>query len=90
MQAAHGTTGVATVQTEAFTVDNGDTVLVQMTSGTGPVYVTVDGSTPTVAGTNTAAVVSGTGRTFKIPTGDAQTVKLISATDDGYAVEVWE
>lgn len=95
MQSKHGTLTGGVVATETFTQDNGEEIVVHMVSGTGPVYFTVDGSTPSAAGDDTLVVfgdaASGTrSRCVKVLASDSQTVKLISATADGYSVEVFD
>lgn len=90
MESIHGTLVGTVVSTESLTVTAGDTVTVGMRSGTGPIYFTVDGTTPTVAGADTF-VVGFTGYesvTVRVPASNAQTVKLISTTADTYSVVV--
>ena len=89
MESVHGTLVGATVSTETFTADNADVIVVHFRSGTGPIYFTVDGSTPTVAGADTFVVIAGA-RTIRVPSSDAQTVKLISTTADTYSIEVMD
>lgn len=57
-------------------------------SGTAPIYFTVNGSTPTVAGDDTH--VCQTGGSVRVPARGALpvTVKLISAADFTYSAEV--
>lgn len=92
MQSAHGTLVAATVSTESFTVKNADEIVVHIVDeSTGSIYFTVDGSTPAVAGAGTMVVHSGLpARTVRVPTTDAQEVKLISAGTPKYSVEVFE
>jgi hypothetical protein len=89
MESNHGTLTAATVKAETFTVSNADVIFVHFVSGTGPIYFTVDGSTPSVGGAGTFVVYSGmSSRAVRINTSDAQTVKLIATGTPGYSVEV--
>ena len=88
MKAEHGTLVAATVTTVTLEEANSDLVVVHMTAGSGPVYFTVDGATPTVGGADEYVLHLGLpARSVDIPLSATQTVKLISATADGYAVE---
>jgi len=97
MQSRQAKTLVAdTVSTEIFLVKNTDQVVVTITKGsTGPIYFTVDGSTPTVGGDNTIVVqsVGDHARVLQVPTQTSTNnqleVKLISASTDGYSVEIF-
>ena len=94
MRSKHGTLSAATVATETFAVVNLGWVYVTIRDGaTGPIYFTVDGTTPTVGGDDTWVVqaVGGHIKGVQIPTsisGTSLEVKLISASADGYSVEV--
>lgn len=95
MKTRHGTlTGSSTVDTVAITYPNADWVAVIIREGaTGPIYFTVDGSEPTVGGNDTLIVqsVGEHARLVQIPTtAETVTVKMVSATADGYTVEVWD
>lgn len=62
-----------------------------MADGTAAVYVTVDGSTPTVSGANTfklPPVGSWTALVLSVPTEGAPVVKLISAGTPVYSVSI--
>ncbi len=95
MLSQHGTLGAGTVTTVSLSQTNADQVVVHILKGaTGPIYFTVDGSTPTVGGANTLILQSSGNhaRTVQIPTnvtGDPVVTKLISASADGYSVEVF-
>jgi len=89
MESAHGQLSAATVATVALTQSNANVIIVHFRSGTGPIYFTVDGSTPTVGGADTFVVHDKLPvRSIRVDTSDAQSVKLISATTDFYSVEV--
>lgn len=88
MKSDHDTLTAATVKTVTLAQKNADHVVVHFISGTGPIYFTVDGATPTVAGDDTYVVHSNLPvRSVQIPTTDSVDVKLISTTADGYSVE---
>lgn len=89
MDSVHATLTPATVATQTIATSNADEVIVHFVSGTGPIYFTVDGSTPTVGGDDTFIVHSNVpARAVRVPTSDSVVVKLISASADGYSVEV--
>lgn len=77
----------STVDTVTFTDRDLDTVEV-FSSGAVAVYVTVDGSTPTVGGAATWELPAGgpAVRTITVPTAGATVVKLISASTPVYSV----
>lgn len=84
----HGTLTASTVKTVSLTKGNANAVVVHMVSGTGPIYYTLNGDSPTVGGAETLVVHANLPvRSHQITTGSTQTVKLISATADGYSVE---
>lgn len=88
MKSEHGTLVAATVTTVDLTKNNADVVVVHLVSGDGPIYFTLDGSTPTVGGANTFVVYAGMpSRAVQITNSNTQQAKLISATADDYAVE---
>lgn len=95
MLSSHGTLTADTVATVSLSQKNADQVVVHIRKGaTGPIYFTVDGTTPTVAGANTLILQSSGdhARTVQIATnvtGSPVVVKLISASADGYSVEVF-
>jgi hypothetical protein len=91
MDSEHGTLSAATVKTVSLTALDAFNIVVHMVSGTGPMYYTIDGSTPTVAGDATFVVYASLpARAHSLGReSDAQTVKIISATTDGYAVEAF-
>ena len=90
MDSEHLTLVISTVSTVTLAVTNADNVVVHMRAGTGPVYYTLDGSTPTVAGDGTYVVYSALpARSHPITTTDAPVVKLISATADAVSVEAF-
>ena len=88
-QSEHNTLTASTVAT--VTLDSGsyDTVLVTNRSGSNPLYVTVDGSVPTVAGDDTFVVpaAAGASKAFGWESTGAVTVKIISAGAEDYSVE---
>ena len=90
MQSVHSILVAATVKTETLTASGDGSlnyVIVHMRDG-GPIYFTVDGSVPTVGGDDTFVLhTSLPVRTIQIPTTNAVTVKLISASTDLYSVE---
>lgn len=89
MDSVHATLTATVVATQTIATSNADEVIVHFVSGTGPIYFTVDGSTPSVGGDDTYIVHSNVpARAVRIDTADSVTVKLISATNDGYSVEV--
>lgn len=62
-----------------------------MTDGTAAVYVTVDGTTPTISGANTfklPAVGSWNTLTLSVPNEGAPVVKLLSAGTPVYSVSI--
>lgn len=89
----HGTLTADTVETVDVMVPDHGTIVVHMVSGTGPIYFTIDGTTPTAAGEGTLVVHANLPvRQIKLsstatPNG-VLSVKLISATTDAYCVEV--
>jgi len=90
MDSEHGTLVADTVTTATLATADAYTVVVHMVAGTGPIYYTLDGSTPTVAGDATFVVYASLpARAHPIRESDAPVVKLISATTDSYAVEAF-
>ena len=88
MKSTHQTLTANTVASVSLAQTEGDFVLVHLRSGSGPVYFTVDGSTPTVGGANTWVVHSNFPvRSVPVQHSNAQEVKLISATADAISVE---
>jgi len=89
IKAEHGTLTASTVKTVSLTLANVTSITVHFVSGTGPIYFTVDGSTPTVGGADTYVLHDGLkARSIGINSVDDPDVKLISATADGYSVEL--
>lgn len=84
--AAHAKTLAAGVVDVVDFGRNIDLVEVVVESGTAPVYFTVDGSTPTVAGSRTWAAFVGQGVRLPVPEEVATTVRLISAASAVYSV----
>lgn len=90
----HGTLTADTVEDVDVLVPDHDTVVVHMVSGTGPIYFTVDGTTPTTGGEGTLIVHANLPvRQIKLSSTAAPdgvlSVKLLSATTDAYCVEVY-
>lgn len=82
---AHAKTLAAGVA-DAVTISRDcDTVEVLSHDGASPIYFTVDGSTPTVAGANTDVVPSGA-LEVDVPTAGNTVVKLIAAAQTVYSV----
>ncbi|GAA0632324.1 hypothetical protein GCM10010174_61710 [Kutzneria viridogrisea] len=76
---AHNLTLTANTVTEVDFADDVDTVEV-LSDGTAPVYVTVDGSSPTVGGANCYLLPAAIGaKELHPPTAGGTVVKLISA-----------
>lgn len=89
MSISHETLVASTVTTVTVTQRNINTVSVVFHEGTGPVYFTIDGSTPTVEGDDTYAVSAfAPVRVVGYNGVDDVTVKLISATADLVEVAV--
>jgi len=79
-----------TVTTLTLAAPNADTIVVHMVSGTGPVYYTLDGSTPTVAGDATFVLYAALpARAHVEATTDTQVIKLISASADLVGAEAF-
>ena len=88
MKSSHGTLTLTVVSTVNLSQTNANSVAVHFRSGTGPIYFTVDGSTPTVGGADTYVVHANLPvRSVPLPTTDTQQIKLISASSDDYSVE---
>lgn len=88
----HGTLSASSVATQSLTRPSGTRavgVVRVINRGADDIYVSVDGSTPTVAGDDTWVVGAGAARL--VEAGDASgtvTVKLISAGTPAYSVEL--
>jgi hypothetical protein len=83
----HGTLVANTVATVTFRADFGDTVTV-LNRGAGDIYLTLDGTAPTVGGANTSIVLANSTRTYKVASSQtALAVKLISSGTPAYTVE---
>lgn len=78
----HTALSADTVATQTFASYCKPTIINR--SAAGYIYVTVDGSTPTVEGAGTIVVPPGVAWKSHVPT---KTVKLISATADNYSVQ---
>jgi hypothetical protein len=74
----------STVDTVTFDRDCDEVEV--LAEGSGNVYFTVDGSTPTVSGQNTYKVPAGQAITVRVPTPGDTVVKLISSTTPTYDV----
>lgn len=79
----------STVDTITAAGDRNKVRIVQTAGTPVPLYVTLDGSTPTVGGANTFVVpaVLGQVREFDVPTAGDTVVKVIGAGTPTYTVE---
>lgn len=91
IKAKHGTLTAATVATVTFAADYRVVMVTHRSSSdTNPIYFTVDGSTPTVAGDDTFVCMPGGWRSVasQNDNSDGSTViKLISTGTPAYSVE---
>lgn len=83
---AHHVLAAATVDTVTFAADHGE-IEVLSRDGAAEIYFTVDGSTPTVGGTNCFVQPAGVGSTIvAVRARGGTVVKLISAGTPAYSV----
>lgn len=83
----HGTLVAATVDTVTFTGIDFNEVEVLNRNGAAEIYFTVDGTAPTVGGTNCYVLPAAiTSAIVGVPTTGATVVKLISAGTPTYSV----
>ncbi len=86
MESQHGTCTGATVVTKTLTKDASRVDVINV-SGTAPIYFTVNGGTPTVAGNDTFVVVAIAGATRRCDLGaEAPVVKLVSSGTPTFAI----
>ena len=87
----HATLAASTVDTVTLTgtFDGQGAAIVTNVTGTAAIYVTGDGSTPTVAGDDTIVIPAVAGAFVRLDFADegSRAVKLISAGTPGYSVE---
>jgi len=81
----HATLAASTVDT--VNLSHPDVKVNVFNRGSSDIYVTLDGTTPTVAGDNTFIVPANTARRFGLGVYAVAAVKLISASTPPYTVE---
>lgn len=88
-RAVHKTLTSTTVDTVTL-ASRADSVEVINRTGTEPLYVTVDGSTPTAAGDDTHIVMPGGFKEIPVPAAGSSIVVKIIGSGNAYSVEAVE